>query len=113
MSAGRGGQSTRTTRKFLVIGNGKYDGSFALKNAVNDADAVAAALARNGFEVTKITDANAQAMLHAALAFGKSLAPDDAGVFYFAGHGVQIDGENYLDLPPAAQRRCVIDGKGR
>lgn len=84
------------TRKALLIGNGAYAGKFALRNAVNDAEAVAAALYRNGFDVTLLKNITAQGMNEAALAFGKSLRPGGAGAFYFAGHGVQISGSNYL-----------------
>lgn len=83
-------------RKALVIGNAKYVGSFELRNAVNDANAIADALSRSGFSVRKLTDATADEMKQAALEFGKSLYREGAGVFYFAGHGVQIEGENYL-----------------
>ncbi|MBB4189395.1 putative caspase-like protein [Sinorhizobium terangae] len=84
------------TRKALVIGNRKYNGAYELRNAVNDANSIADALTRNGFAVQKLIDATSDKMKQAALDFGKSLAREGAGVFYFAGHGVQIKGENYL-----------------
>jgi len=83
-------------RKALVIGNGAYQSGYALVNAVNDAVAVAEALRRNGFEVTELTDLDHTAMQDAVRTFGKSLERDGAATFYFAGHGVEIEGVNYL-----------------
>ena len=80
----------------LVIGNAAY-ARVPLANPVNDARAVAANLARTGFAVTTLTDADQAQMRRAILAFGRSLrAADSVGLFYYAGHGVQVDGENYL-----------------
>ncbi|TCP97384.1 caspase domain-containing protein [Sphingomonas sp. PP-F2F-A104-K0414] len=84
------------TRKALVIGNGKYPIGYDLLNPVNDAVAIAEALRRNGFEVTELTDVDHNEMEIATVAFGKSLERDGAAAFYFAGHGVEIDGVNHL-----------------
>jgi hypothetical protein len=83
-------------RKALVIGNGSYSPGFELTNAINDAVAVAAALRRNGFDVTELRDLNRTGMDDAARAFGASLEREGSAIFYFAGHGIQIEGENYL-----------------
>lgn len=93
-------------RRALVVGNGQYPAGYELANAVNDAVALAAALRRNGFEVTELADVDHAAMEAAALAFGKSLERGGAATFYFAGHGVEIDGVNYLigiDADPASE----------
>ena len=84
------------TRKALVIGNGSYAAGHELRNAINDAVAISEALRRNGFEVTELHDLTHAGLEVAALAFRKSLDRDGAGVFYFAGHGIQMDGENFL-----------------
>ena len=83
-------------RAALVIGNADY--SFgALRNPVNDAEAMAKALDEAGFDVTVATDADQAAMTKAIHAFGaKLIAKGGVGLFYFSGHGAQISGENYL-----------------
>lgn len=84
------------TRKALVVGNSKYPVGYDLLNTVNDAVAIAEALRRNGFEVAELTDVDHEEMETGMVAFGKSLERDGAAAFYFAGHGVEIDGVNYL-----------------
>jgi len=83
-------------RTALVVGNGDY--SYApLTNPVHDADAVAKALQDAGFDVTLETDADKAEMEDAIKAFGDKVnTRGGVGLFYFAGHGVQLEGENYL-----------------
>ena len=88
-------------RVALVIGNSAYDAQ-PLKNPVNDARAMAEALAECGFEVMMLENANKRRIEEAMRAFGAKLTPTSAGVFYFAGHGVQVGGVNYL-IPLAAK----------
>lgn len=84
------------TRIALVIGNSGYLKA-PLANPRNDARAMAQSLAQVGFNVKTLIDADQQAMRAAVLAFGRELrVSDSVGVFYYAGHGVQVDGENYL-----------------
>lgn len=81
----------------LVIGNAKYDDGNDLKNPTNDADDVAAILTNGGFVVTKLLNATFKEMKKALKKFQKD--SDDGGavsVFFFAGHGVEVDGVNYL-----------------
>lgn len=83
-------------RTALVIGNSDYLYS-PLKNPVNDAQAMAASLERLGFDVTLQVNANQQQMEEAIDGFGRRLAAGNhVALFYYAGHGVQVDGENYL-----------------
>ena len=82
-------------RTALVIGNATYKDS-PLTNPVNDATDMAATLKRLGFDVTRLLNANLQTMEDTIEAFGLKLRQGGLGLFYFAGHGVQIDGENYL-----------------
>jgi len=88
----------------LVIGNSRYQHA-PLINPVKDADAVGDRLARLGFNVIKVFDANTAALETAFERFAERLANEGGtAVFYFAGHGVQIRGENYLlatDTPSA------------
>jgi uncharacterized caspase-like protein len=82
-------------RMALVIGNASYDIS-PLKNPLNDATDMAAALQRLGFTVTRRLNANQAEMESVIEAFGQQLRQGGAGLFYFAGHGVQVGGVNYL-----------------
>ena len=85
-------------RVALVVGNDAYTGQSQLYNAVNDARAVAAALGEEsvGFSVTTLEDATRAELTSALASFTRSLREDDVALFYFAGHGVQVDGVNYL-----------------
>ncbi len=85
----------------LVIGNGAYS-SGPLKNPVNDATDMAAALKRAGFTVTLKRNANLQEMVEVIEAFGNNLKRGGVGLFYYAGHGVQVNSVNYL-LPVGAR----------
>lgn len=88
--------SAAEPRKALVIGNSQYTFS-PLANPANDASDIAAALRDAGFDVTLKVNANRATMKEAIGAFGKALKASQAmGLFFFAGHGVQISGENYL-----------------
>ena len=80
----------------LVVGNDGYQALGALRNAVNDARAVASALDEVGFAVTRVENADRVQLTSALSDFAESLRDDDVALFYFAGHGVQVDQENYL-----------------
>ena len=97
-------------RTALIIGNADY--SFApLKNPINDADAMATALEGAGFKVIKETDADQAKMVEAVRTFGTELKQrGGVGLFYFSGHGTQIDGENYL-LPVGRELSSLEDVK--
>lgn len=82
-------------RTALVIGNAAYDVG-SLRNPVNDATDIAAALRQLGFEVTLLRNADLRVMQDAIDTFSHRLRQEGAGLFYFAGHGVQVGGENYL-----------------
>ena len=96
-------------RTALVIGNSAYS-SGPLKNPVNDAADVAAMLKKLGFTVTLKKDAKLQEMDEAIEAFGNSLKRGGVGLFYYAGHGVQVNGTNYL-LPVGARINKESDVK--
>jgi hypothetical protein len=80
----------------LVFGNAKYENGGVLKNPANDAADVSAKLASYGFHVIVATDANNKEMDKKLKEFKKILDSNDVGLFFFAGHGMQIDGRNYL-----------------
>ena len=79
----------------LVIGNSRYKQA-PLTNPVNDARAIAKALAQSGFAVTEKEDLSQKDMHIALRDFGDALKQGGVGLFYFAGHGVQVKGRNYL-----------------
>ena len=86
---------TREKRIALIIGNAAYK-RYPLKNTVNDAVDIGDALRSRGFEVISITDADYRKMWLAIRDFGKKLQNSDIGLFYYSGHGIQVDGINYL-----------------
>jgi uncharacterized caspase-like protein len=83
-------------RQALVIGNAAYQHTDPLRNSVNDAELLAASLKQIGFKVTLLRDATLQQMSRATAEFGRGLGRGDIAFVYFAGHGVQHGGENYL-----------------
>lgn len=93
----------------LVIGNGSYSSS-SLKNPVNDATDMAANLRKLGFAVTLKKNATHQEMEEAIKEFGEQLKRGGVGLFFYAGHGVQIGGRNYL-LPIGAKINKELDVK--
>ena len=90
------GQGPSGRRLALVVGNDAYTAQSVLRNAVNDARAVASALGEVGFAVTRVENADRARLTSALSDFAGSLRGDDVALFYFAGHGVQVDQENYL-----------------
>lgn len=80
----------------LVIGNAAYEAVDELKNPVNDAQDVAGKLETCGFTVIRETDSRHVDMDRALKHFQKVLKESDVGLFFFAGHGMQINSENYL-----------------
>lgn len=94
------------TRHALVIGIDDYDHVEPLQKARNDARAVHGALEAAGFEADLLLDGTGFDVLQALEAFTGRLSPGDEAVFFFAGHGVELEGENIL-LPadiPAPER---------
>ncbi len=79
----------------LIIGNSDYARS-PLKNPVNDARAMAEALERLGFEVELQENATLTEMIGALRRFTAAASENDVRLFYYAGHGIQVKGRNYL-----------------
>lgn len=80
----------------LVIGNANYTKNAVLKNPINDANSIDSALQAINFKVIKVLDADYNTMRKAVSMFGKEARDADVAFFYFAGHGLQVDGTNYL-----------------
>lgn len=93
------GTASAEERLALVVGNGSYTDVPRLKNPASDAILMAGSLESVGFAVTLVTDADQISLTRAVADFGRALrqaGPDATGLFYFAGHGVQSFGRNYL-----------------
>ena len=82
-------------RVALVVGNGAY-AEAPLRNALNDARGMVAALQGMGFEVQLLENGDLQQMDQAVREFGRRLRSAKVGLFYYAGHALQIRGRNYL-----------------
>ncbi|MCL2831808.1 MAG: caspase family protein [Treponema sp.] len=92
-------QTANTPLKFaLVIGNGAYTNLGQLANPVNDANDIADTLQSLGFTVDRLINASLDQMDTAVMRLKNrlSVSQDSYGFFYYAGHGVQSSGENYL-----------------
>ncbi|TIH14885.1 caspase family protein [Marinifilum sp. JC120] len=83
-------------RLALLIGNSAYQKIGALKNPVNDVIAMNRSLKNAGFDVMLIKNADRTNMGRAIDDFGRKLKNYDVGLFYFSGHGLQVNGINYL-----------------
>ncbi|MFN8256326.1 MAG: caspase family protein [Bacteroidales bacterium] len=86
---------TNDKRIALIIGNNSYSNA-PLKNPVNDANLMATTLQGLGFTVIKKVNANRVQMAQAIADFWSKLSNYDVALFFFAGHGVQVNGVNYL-----------------
>ena len=94
-----GAPALAETRLALVIGNSNYKSVTPLPNPVNDANAIAADLKAAAFDVTLADDLGQSDLRRAIRDFASKIAakgPDSVALVYYAGHGVQVDGENFL-----------------
>lgn len=94
----------------LVIGNAKYPSAFKLKNPANDATDFAKAIKVFGFSISKILNGDKKNIEQAIKQFKTKLNKCDVGLFFFSGHGMQIDGENYI-APIDIDASSEIDAK--
>ena len=81
-------------RLALVVGNSSYSALGALSNPSNDARDVAAALGRLGFSTTTVLDAKLTELNGALRAFGRRTRGADVALVFYAGHGIELNGEN-------------------
>ena len=91
-----------------MLGNGKYENVPELGNPANDAQDLAQALRKVGFDVIEQHDATREAMAKAVHDFSDRLAGAEVALFFYAGHGLQMNGENYL-LPVDAKIQNAAD----
>ena len=96
------GFAKQEQRLALLIGNSNYTHGGSLDNPVNDVRAIKKALEGLGFTVMKYEDCSQKTMKRAMDKFGRKLKGRDVGLFFYAGHGVQVNGHNYL-LPADAK----------
>lgn len=89
-------------RLALLIGNSNYSFGGSLRNPTNDARSMESALKELGFTVMKYENCDQRTMKRAIDEFGVKLQNYDVGLFFYAGHGVQVNGLNYL-VPINAQ----------
>jgi len=105
--------SSSASRQALVIGNANYAHAGVLRNPVNDARAIGNTLQQLGFEVSTLVNVDQRQMEQAIRSFGKQLEDrKGVGLFYYAGHGMQFDGENYLlptDIDPSTEEDVRYD----
>ena len=95
-------------RVALVIGNATYRNAAPLRNTINDANAVGDKLRALGFTVDLATDQDARGMRDAIRSFGTKASKADVALVFYAGHGMEMDGRNYL-IPVDAQLKSDID----
>ena len=95
-------------RVALVIGNSTYRNVPTLPNPANDGADIAAALTRLGFAVTLVTNASFDQMRRSLIALGRDAAGADMAAVFFAGHGMEISGENWL-IPVDAELKKDTD----
>jgi uncharacterized caspase-like protein len=97
-------------RVAFVVGNGAYKNVTPLPNPQIDAKAMARVLRNVGFEVVEGTNLTRDKMTERLLEFGKKAQGAEVAVFYYAGHGIAVDGTNYL-LPVDADIKSEMDVK--
>ncbi|MCC7047710.1 MAG: caspase family protein [Alphaproteobacteria bacterium] len=106
-------QGAPERRVALVIGNGKYEAAAVLPNPPNDARLIASTLKGLGFELVDdgpLIDLDKAKLESAIRRFGQKLAGSATGLFYYAGHGIQLRGTNYL-IPTGARLEREADVK--
>ncbi len=100
-------------RRFaLAAGNDAYAGLARLRNATNDARAVRDALTASGWNATLLENGTKEALERAVDAFARQAGPGDEAIFFYAGHGIQTEGVNYL-IPVDFTATDATDAKYR
>jgi hypothetical protein len=100
------GPAQAEKRVALLVGNNGYDNVPQLDTAINDARALGETLRKIGFRVFVGENQSRRSMSEAFLAFDRTIELGDTALFFFAGHGFEIHGQNYLlptDVPPATE----------
>src|SRR4030088_1393299 len=97
-------------RVAFVVGNGAYKNVAALPNPAVDARSMAKLLRNVGFDVVEGANLTRDKMTEKLLDFGKKAQGADVALFFYAGHGIAVDGTNYL-LPVDADIKSEMDVK--
>src|ERR1700686_1594905 len=97
-------------RVAFVVGNGAYKNVAQLPNPAIDAKAMAGVLRNVGFDVVEGTNLTRDKITERLLEFGKKAQGADIALFYYAGHGIAVNGTNYL-LPVDADLKSEMDVK--
>lgn len=103
-----GAAQAASDRVALVIGNTIYDTVAPLKNAGNDANGMAAAFENIGFDVTRAYDLSYAELSNTLREFNRKATGSEIAVVYYAGHGIEIDKNNYL-IPTDARLERATD----
>ncbi|MFY8154640.1 MAG: caspase family protein, partial [Hyphomicrobiales bacterium] len=106
--AAQGGPADAAEHAALVIGNAAYQSVTPLANPVNDADDMANALRGLGYATTLVTDGSLDAMNEGLRQFLRDADGASAATIFYAGHGVQVNGKNFL-IPVDAVVRDELD----
>lgn len=94
----------------LIIGNADYTATSKLRNTLNDAKSMATTLKGLGFDVTMVENGTYETIKNAVYAFGDRIQDVDVSLFFYAGHGIEVDGTNYL-VPVDADIQSHLDVK--
>lgn len=89
-------QMQNESRHALVIGNNSYNALSNLKNPINDASAIRDALSLRGFDVKYLQNTTQKNFEKEVKKFATRLKNGGVGLFYYAGHGIEVEGKNYL-----------------
>ncbi|MES0883651.1 NADase-type glycan-binding domain-containing protein [Roseibium sp. SCP14] len=106
------GSAKAAARVALVIGNGAYQAMSSLANPVNDANLMAGKLSGLGFDVIRVIDGDRRGFYDALTQFGRKAQGAEVALVFYAGHGVQVNGRNWL-LPVDAQIQASTDLPGQ
>ncbi|MGD9914821.1 MAG: caspase family protein [Rhizobiaceae bacterium] len=94
--AGIASAASAEKRGALIVGNSDYEFIAKLKNPKNDAEDLTAKLRDLGFEVFGGADLERRTLVSSLIQFGRAAENADVALFYYAGHGLQVNGQNYL-----------------
>lgn len=97
-------------RVALVIGNSVYNNVPKLPNPSNDAEAMSTAFSRLGFDVTLIKDVDVTTLRHKLSEFAVKAVDADISAIFYAGHGIEVNGENYIIPVDAKLQNAVVVG---
>ncbi|MEM7300391.1 MAG: caspase family protein [Pseudomonadota bacterium] len=101
-------QEQAERRVALVIGNANYENTRELANPINDASAISFSLKRMGYEVVSGTDLTNAQLKSTVREFATRIVDADVALFFYAGHGVQVYGKNYI-IPVDAKLKSEVD----